>query len=599
MTRLLLRIAFAGLSRRPVQSLLVVLVALSSSAALGLASTIGAVADRPYERTLDATNGAHVRVFGLDSEKERVAAAERRPGVVASSGLRPVLFTSFAHERGTFGLRLMGSAGAGAQVDRPLLVEGRLPGARAEIALERSLARVLQLRVGERIPIGPRGYESTVTGIVVLAQANPYPRDQPGLALASEETMLAVEPDRAAWRVDLGLRLDDAERAGAFVAGLPPGSFATTWLAERADSAEWLRLTRTILGLFSVLLLVTSGAVLATLVSGRVLAQLRDIGLLKAAGLSPLQVASTVAGEQVALSFAGAVVGLVVARLAAPLFVAESAALLDSSQTPPLPLATAVAVVGVIGGVTGLFAFVPALRAARRTTVAILAAASGRPGDRSRMGRLAERLGLPLQLVLGVRDTFARPARTWILVVSLALAVAASVATLGGEASLRAASNPPPAAPPIEGTVTPRWDPIDDDAGEAGRLRPILYALDGVLLFAALANLLAAVLLGVRERRRDFSLLKAVGLTPAEIRRGFLAGQATVAVTAVALGLPLGYALFRGGIEAGGSADEFAYPVWWWVLLLVPTAVAVVLGVTAPLARSAANVSVTHALRSE
>jgi putative ABC transport system permease protein len=279
-------------------------------------------------------------------------------------------------------------------------------------------------------------------------------------------------------------------------------------------------------------------------------------------------------------------------------FVAESAALLDASQTPPLSLATCAMVVAGITTAVGVFAFVPAWRSGRRTTVAILTAATARAGHRSRVGRAAETLRLPLPVALGIREAFSRPARTWLLVGTLALAIAAAVATLGAEASLDIGATPA-AAPAIDGFETPRWDPIDDDASDAGRLRPIIYGLDAVLLFTASANLLAAVMLGVRERRRDVSLLKAVGLTPAEIRRGFLAGQATVAVAATAVGIPIGLVLFRLSIEAAGSADEFAYPTWWWIVLLVPGAIATVLAVTAPYARAAANMRVSEALRAE
>jgi len=79
----------------------------------------------------------------------------------------------------------------------------------------------------------------------------------------------------------------------------------------------------------------------------------------------------------------------------------------------------------------------------------------------------------------------------------------------------------------------------------------------------------------------------------------FLTAQGMLAGVAVAIGIPLGLALFRGVIEANDSADEFAYPAWWWLALLAPAVIALVLAIAAPLGRRAAAMRVTDALRYE
>ncbi len=114
-----------------------------------------------------------------------------------------------------------------------------------------------------------------------------------------------------------------------------------------------------------------------------------------------------------------------------------------------------------------------------------------------------------------------------------------------------------------------------------------------------MVNLLATLLLGVRERVRDLGLLKAMGLTPRQVTASFLTAQGMLAGVAVAIGIPLGLALFRGVIEANDSADEFAYPAWWWLALLAPAVIALVLAIAAPLGRRAAAMRVTDALRYE
>ena len=55
----------------------------------------------------------------------------------------------------------------------------------------------------------------------------------------------------------------------------------------------------------------------------------------------------------------------------------------------------------------------------------------------------------------------------------------------------------------------------------------------------------------------------------------------------------------RLAIGLTGGSDEFAYPAAWTVALLAPAAVLVVVALTAPLARRAAAIRVTEALRYE
>ena len=355
---------------------------------------------------------------------------------------------------------------------------------------------------------------------------------------------------------------------------------------ERDEARAALEAVRIVLDIFGVLLLLAGGFVLATLIGGRVLAQTREIGLLKAAGLTPGQVARVFLVEQLALGFAGVVLGLVLGTLATPLFVSRSAALLNASEVPPFDLSSALRVLAIVLATVTVCAAVPSLRAGRRTTASLLAGPG--PGG-ARRSRLAP-LSLPLPLALGLRDAFLRPGRTFLTMLALALTVASATATLGMEASFD-----------VESVLAPGElaDPVNDDAGEEATLRPVVYGLNAVLLFVGLVNLLATVLLSLRERVRDLGLLKAVGLTPREVAASFLASQVALATGAVVIGIPLGLGLFRWAVGATGGTDEFAYPVWWWLVLLGPITIAIVAAIAAPLARRAAAASVVDALRYE
>lgn len=593
MNRLLVRLAFTGIDQRRLQALVTVLAVAGATTALVVALGVGRVADRPYDRTFAATNGAHVVVYGEPGAD--LSPVETLPGVVASTGPRPVLVSSFRRDEGRFGIRLIGVGPVPPTVSRPLVVAGAWP-EEGEVLLERSFARFLGLRPGDTLRVGQLPVE--VAGIAVVPTGEAYPLAQPGFGFVRGTTLrrLAGSTQQG---VVLGIRLSrphDADTVAARARGIPGVVVAEPWTEERAAATELARTLTVILSIFATLIFLSTGAVLATLVGARVLANAREIGLLKAVGLTPRQVALVITLEQVVLAVAGTLVGLLAGRLLTPLVSARSAALLEASETPPLePLVGAIVALGIVG-LVGSFAFVPALRAGRRTAAATLQAVVAPGGRRSPIGRLADRVGLPIVVGIGARTAFARRGRAALTTMALALTVVSVVGTLGMEASLDVGSTPPP--PPVTDGM-PLWDPVDDDAAEGDALRPVVYGLDLTLLFVGLVSLVATIILSMRERMRDVGMLKAVGLTPAQITCAVLAGQALLAVLASLVGIPLGLAVFRLGIGLSGGSDEFAYPPVWSLALLPLALVLSVALLAGPLARGAARLPVADALRYE
>ena len=594
------KLAFAGARRRRLQTALTLLVVAAAAGALTIALGVGRVADRPFERTFEATNSPHVTAATFEAGIDLTPLHEL-PGVVESSGQRPTVFTAFRHDGKLFGLRLVGSSG-NADVPRLLLDEGSAPGP-GEVVLERSFARFMGLEPGDRSRGPPCGPPSVSRGSRSCRRAKPIPSPSRESASRSPGRWRASSPiGRPGARCSASALPIRSRARGSWPAPCrcsARGWSSTTGNPSRPTRTPTAKTVQIIISLFSVMLLLAGGAVLATLIGGRVLAQLRELGVLKAAGLTPGQVARVVLLEQLALALLGAMLGIALGTLATPLFVSESASLLNASETPSITVGSVALVLGITLLAVTVFTFVPAWRAGRRTTASLLAETTITAGHRSRLGRLADRLGLGVPATLGIRSSFARPGRSAVTTLSLALTVAAVVATLGMEASLRVATDPPPSPTLAADVQTPAWDPVDDDAGEGSRLRPIVYGLDGILLFVGLVNLVATVLLSVRERVRDLGLLKAVGLTPRQLTSSYLTSQAVLGVLAALIGIPLGLALFRLGIQLDGSTDEFAYPWWWSLALLAPAAVATIVLLSAPLARRAAEIRVTDALRYE
>jgi ABC-type antimicrobial peptide transport system permease subunit len=415
-------------------------------------------------------------------------------------------------------------------------------------------------------------------------------------------TLATVVPRRANWTSAVALRLADPGAAVAFATGaqrlLGERGSAQTWLDLRGEATAPDEVVSVIVSIFGALLLLCAGAVLATLVGGRVVAQAREIGTLKATGLTPGQVARVLTVEQLGLALVGLVVGMVAGRLLTPAFTWSAASLLGASETPALDPTRALIVAGIVLGAVAAFTLVPGLHAARRTTAAALAGGVSGSTRRSKLGGLVDRAGVPVPSAVGARGAFARRGRTILTVLALALTVTSVIATLGMEASLDVGTDPG-VAEPVPGLDTPRLDPVNDDAGEEDILRPVVYGLDALLLFVGLVNLLATLLLTTRERVRDLGVLGAVGMTPRQVTASLVSEQALVAVLAGLVGVPLGLVFFRGAVGLTGGSDEFAYPSWWSVVLVVPGLIAVVVLLAAPIARRAAAIRVTDALRYE
>jgi putative ABC transport system permease protein len=141
---------------------------------------------------------------------------------------------------------------------------------------------------------------------------------------------------------------------------------------------------------------------------------------------------------------------------------------------------------------------------------------------------------------------------------------------------------------------------FDDQSAERSQFRLIVYGLNAVLLLMALANLLTTALLTVRERVRDFGILKAIGLTPRGVGSSVMSAHGLLGGLAALIGVPLGVGFFAGVYAlANGSTDDLATPPWWQLVLIIPAAVVLVaLAVGIP-ARLAARIKVVDALRYE
>ena len=362
---------------------------------------------------------------------------------------------------------------------------------------------------------------------------------------------------------------------------MQPGALSfETWQVQRDYALGDAQGTQVIVTMFTILLLIVAFVVVGILVGARAGDQHREIGLLKVAGFTPRQVGVVFALESAALGLVAAGLGFVLGLVLAPRLAAPSAETLLGSPTIAanpwhILVASCVVVPVLLAG---------ALTATRRSTrfsalEAIRAGNSSPPT--SRLARAVARSVLPLTIGLGLKDLLARGRRALLLAAAIALTGAVVVTALSLDATLDA-------------------QPAGEASDFPDELLLLIYTLDTVLLLVTVTTLVAVALLSVRERIRDYGVLKAIGLTPAQITSTVVSSHAALALVASLLAVPLGIGLYLAMYRIAGDTTEDAVLAPWWSLALIPIGtVLVVVAATSLPARLATRIRTADALRYE
>ena len=564
MTAMLIRLAFAGIRTRLLASGLTVAIAAAAVGTIVLALEVRSSGIDPWERTFAEANGAHV-LASVSSQAEAVAVGEL-PGVTERGAPVPSALTTVGPPGSTDLVRVA------ALSRRPgVNVPVRTAGSQLSdggIVLERSLARALGIEVGATLAVtGTQGpIALPVVGTAVVPSQPRYPRSKPGLAWVTRDTLERIEPDRAQWRWSEAIRLADPAAAPAFAQqaarSLPASDsrfgppFFETWRDQRQNALDDAQGTQVIVTMFTVLLLVVAFVVVGILVGARASEQHRQIGMLKAVGFTPRQVGVVFALESAALGLVAAVLGFALGAILAPRLAAPSAETLLGSPT----IAANPSHILVAGAIVIPVLFVGALASTRRSTrfTVLEAIREGTPSPPgSRLARAVVRPGLPLTTGLGLKSLLARGRRALLLSAAIAVTGAVVVTALSLDATLDA-------------------QPTTEASDFPDELLLLIYTLDVVLLLITATTLVAVALLSVRERIRDYGVLKAIGLTPRQIVSTVVSSHAALAVLASLAAIPLGIGLYLALFRIAGDASETAVIAPWWSLALIPVGTLVV-----------------------
>ncbi len=581
----LFKLSFSGIRSRLLASMLTILLTGAAAATIVLTLEVSSTARDPWMRTFDAAHGAHV-LANVSSEAESQTVANL-PGVAESDHPVPLASATMIVDGREVRVLLAGLDGQ-PQINVPVQIEGTGVGA-GTIVLEHSLAQALEISGGSPLTFmtASGAIQLEAVGTAVLPSQPRYPRSNPGLAWVTRATLEQVAPDQGSWTWLQAVRLNDPSSASTFAESayplFTPGSvYLQSWQAQQDEALRDADPVKLILTVYAILLLIVSVAVVAILIGARVSGQYREIGLLKAVGLTPRQVSTVFAIEAAMLGVVGIVIGFVPGALLAPRLAASTAAtLISSPNVAANPWHILVAGI-VILPVIVVSAFVSARRSTRSTVLQAIRSGTLVPTSGSRFGRAIAASTLPIPMMLGMKDLLARRNRLIWLMFTIAVTSAAMVATLSIQAALDA-------RPSGEVSDVPAELPV------------LVFTLDAVLTVMTLSALVAVALLSVRERIRDFGVLRAVGLTPNQVTLSLVSVHWAVALISSLISIPVGVGLYLAiYLLAGGDSDtNVVYAPWWW-LIAVPITIPLATAVATSLpARLAAQIPAADAVRYE
>jgi putative ABC transport system permease protein len=571
--RLAVRLARCNLRHRPAQATLLLLTLTLATGMFGAGMALYGSADRPWDRVWAATDGFHVSAnyyrdrdvdradVDLDTARARFAELADAPEVRAVGGPWTHLYGLLDVDGGSEDLTAEIRDPERSPVDQPLVTAGSWLSAGSDgVVLEQGLADTLDVGPGDTI--GIRGHEVAVRGVAMTVSRGRFPLSRPAqiwVTPATGETLRRIGLTEEG--IEMQLRLNDPDDAEAFATahqdiearGETSTLFLDTWRRRRADSHSDIDILAGTLFAAGILVGLLTVATAAVIVAGRMAAQTRQIGTLKAVGVTPRQVVLALLVENLALAGLATLVGLGAGRIVAPRLADASLTVLGQPETPALTWGRVAIVAGVAAAVVVLATVRPAVRGLRHSTLRSLASGARPPRRPGHMARWVATAGLPLVGVLGLRSAWRRPGRLLTNAVGLSLAVAMIVVAAGLRPSLaRLATADSTPAPPGEALSASAVDNLYE------QVRTIVLGTAGLLLVLATINALIIAALAARDSARNHATLRAVGATPRQTTVMLVVSQMGASLLAVALGVPLGLGLWS--LMDGGDLPPVPVP---------------------------------------
>ncbi|MCW2877571.1 MAG: putative transport system permease protein [Sphaerisporangium sp.] len=597
---LILRLTVRDLRRRPAEAVLMLLVIGVATTTLTIGLALYGVTDKPYQQTRAATAGPDVVASlqagpGQSAAPVGVNALIHASGVTGHSGPYPLASTMIRARGRTAYVMAEGRDLAPAAVDQPKPTRGSWV-RDGGVVIERSFADALGVHVGDQVTLGGRSFR--VIGMAVTAGLPAYPgglcsmgcasipaswlhsstSPTPGLVWLTKPAARSLATSAGSLSYLLNLKLANPAEAQAFViahsSDSPAAPILSPWqrildvdnlVVENAQDA--MQVGGWLFGLLAV-------AGVAVLVGRRMVEQTRRVGLLKAVGGTPGLVASVLLAEHLVLALAAAAIGLVAGWLAAPPFASTGAGLIGTPGAPSLTVSTVVIIAAVALAVALAATLVPAIRAARTSTVNALADAARPPRRRAWLIAISARL--PVPMLLGLRLAARRPRRAVLNALSIAVTVTGIATILANYSYLARHFS--------SGVDDPRID----------RINQMMVMITVMLVVLAAINMISITWATMLDARRSSALARALGATPEQVSAGLSAAQVLPALPGTIVGIPAG--IYLCDVLRHGALT--IPPLGWLLLVLLGTPL-VVAGLTFIPSRLGARRPVAEILQSE
>jgi putative ABC transport system permease protein len=594
-TLLVFRLAGRDVRRHLAQAVLLIVAIAAATATLTMALALNGVTSQPFAATRAATRAPDVVAYMTSAA--RAKSLIHAAGVAAYDGPFPVASAVIKFDGRGSAVFAEGRDLAPATIDRPALTAGSWVRS-GGVVLERTFAEALGVSVGDRVTLNGRPF--VVAGIAVTAAQAPYPNlcwmstnscppffsidsasfrnvgviwtttaDAIGLtSKANPLTMWALNlklthpADASAWA---DREFNSFGSGGPRSVSVAPGSGPGAGPAPQYDFSPWegiaqadallVQDAQSVLEPGAYLLAVLAIASVAVLVGRRLSEYARRVGLLKAVGGSPRLVMAVFLVENLALALFASLLGLVAGWLIAPILTSPGAALIGSPGAPAISAGTVIRVVGVALVVALAASLVPAIRAARTSTVSALNDVGRRPARRGALIRVSRRL--PVPALVAIRLVARRPRRALLSAANVAVTITGIVAVIAFRADADGLFSGPAATGLTGGGLS---DPV------INRDEQMLAVITVMLITLAVLNAVFTTWATVLDARRSSALMQALGARSGQVISGLVVAQVLSALPGAIVGIPLGLALYKAAVSDGTPP-----PALWLVATVLVT----------------------------
>ena len=433
-----------GIARRRLQTSVVAVVVMISTASTVVALALVVNSDAPFDHAFAKQRGADiVATIASSTSTASLARTAHLPGVTAAAGPYQQVTVSGTSDGMNFEPQtFVGRATPDGPVDDLVIEKGHWATKSGEVVLATgNNGSDLGFSVGSSMTVGPAGHRQTLT---VVGLANSITGSASGWVAPSEIPLLRAVRGTSATQMlyrfaNAGIGAPLHADVARLTAALPSGALAGTMSYYTAKVEEDGNIAPFVpfLLAFGILGIVMSVLIVANVVGGAVVSGYRRIGILKSIGFTPIQVAAAYAAQVAVPAVVGCVAGVVIGNVLATPLLRQNANAYGVGRLG-VPIWVDVVVPVGICTLAAVAAVLPALRAARLSSVQAIA--TGRAPQAGRgygAHRLLGRVPLPRPVTIGLAAPFARPSRTLLTLAAVLLGATAVTFAVGLTSSLQ------------------------------------------------------------------------------------------------------------------------------------------------------------------